>query len=61
VVSAARNRGRLAAAGVVLLAMFSCSYGDREDRKEDEKAKRTVVLVLPPPAWPGTGEAAPIG
>jgi hypothetical protein len=46
VVSAARNRRRLAAAGLALLSMFSCSYGDREDRKEDEKAKRTV-LALP--------------
>jgi hypothetical protein len=36
----------LAAAGLALLSMFSCSYGDREDRKEDEKAKRTV-LALP--------------
>ena len=27
--------------------MFSCSYGDREDKKEDEKSKRTGV-ILPP-------------
>ena len=38
-----RNRRRLAMAGLLALSMFSCSYGDREDKKEDERLKRTVV------------------
>ena len=39
---AARNR-RWLAAGLLALSMFSCSYGDREDKKEDDKAKRAEV------------------
>ena len=46
---AARNRRRLAA-GLLALSMFSCSYGDREDKEEDEKAKR-VEIVLPSPGF----------
>ena len=46
----ARNRRRLAAAGLLALAMFSCSYGDREDKDEDEKAKR-AGLILPLPGF----------
>ena len=42
-----RTQRRLSAAGLALLAMFSCSYGDREDKEEDAKAKR-VEAVLPP-------------
>ena len=47
-----RNRRRLAAAGLLALSMFSCSYGDREDKDEDEKAKR-AELVLPAPGFAG--------
>ena len=47
VMGVARNRRRLAAAGLLALSMFSCSYGDREDKKEDEKSKRTGA-ILPP-------------
>ena len=36
---AARKR-RLAAAGLLALSMFSCSYGDREDKEEDDKNQR---------------------
>ena len=46
---AARNR-RWLAAGLLALSMFSCSYGDREDKKEDDKAKR-VEVVLPSPGF----------
>ena len=35
-----RNRRRLAATGLLALSIFSCSYGDREDKQEDEKAKQ---------------------
>ena len=45
---AARNR-RWLAAGLLALSMFSCSYGDREDKKEDEKAKRGAS-IRPAPA-----------
>ena len=49
-----RTQRRLSAAGLALLAMFSCSYGDREDKEEDAKAKRAEALLppggLPPPA-----------
>ena len=54
VMGVGRNRRRLAMAGLLALSMFSCSYGDREDKKEDEKVKRTV-LVLPAP---GSGDIA---
>ena len=46
----ARNRRRLALVGLLALSMFSCSYGDREDKKEDDKAKR-VEVVLPSPGF----------
>ena len=39
------------------LSMFSCSYGDREDKEEDDKAKR-AELVLPSP---GSARAAVVG
>ena len=42
-----RNRRRLAAAGLVALSMFFCGYGDREDKQEDEKAKRAEIA----PPW----------
>ena len=44
---AARNRRRLAA-GLLALSMFSCSYGDREDKEEDEKAKWVEIVVSSP-------------
>ena len=46
-VCASRNRRRLSAAALAVLSMFSCSYGDREDKEEDAKAKRAEA-VLPP-------------
>ena len=46
-VCASRNRRRLSAAALAVLSMFSCSYGDREDKEEDAKARRAEV-VLPP-------------
>ena len=42
----ARNRRRLAMAGLLALSMFSCSYSDKKDEKEDDKAKR-AELALP--------------
>ena len=42
------RRGGLAAA-CMALSMFSCSYGDREDREEDEEATRTAVVEPPSP------------
>ncbi|MGD9510011.1 MAG: hypothetical protein AB7I59_28035 [Geminicoccaceae bacterium] len=42
---AARKR-RLAAAGLLALSMFSCSYGDREDQKEDEKNQRSGPAAM---------------
>jgi hypothetical protein len=41
------SRNRRLAAGLAVLSMFSCSYGDREDKEEDEQAKRAEV-ILPP-------------
>ena len=38
--------------------MFSCSYGDREDKKEDDKAKRTAVVLPPKHRPPGPATAA---
>ena len=32
--------------------MFSCSYGDREDKQEDEKAKRAEVVLPSHVIWP---------
>lgn len=46
-VCGSRNRRRLAAAGLAVVSMFSCSYGDREDKEEDAKARRSEA-VLPP-------------
>ena len=45
---AARNRRRLAA-GLLALSMFSCSYGDREDKEEDDKVRRGAS-IRPAPA-----------
>lgn len=42
---AARSRRRLAAAGLLMLSMFSCSYGDREDKEEDDKNKRAEPVL----------------
>ena len=59
----ARNRRRLATPGLLALSMFSCSYSDKEDKKEDDKAKRgasirsapaTAVAVLLDRERPGT-------
>ena len=59
---AARNR-RWLAAGLLALSMFSCSYSDKEDKKEDDKVKRvasirsapaTAVAVLLDRERPGT-------
>ena len=47
-----RNRRRLVAAGLLALSMFSCSYGDREDKEEDDKAK-LAQLGLPAPGFAG--------
>ena len=44
----ARNR-RLAMAGLLVVSMFSCSYGDREDKKEDDKVRRGAS-IRPAPA-----------
>ena len=44
---ASRNRRRLSAAALAVLSMFSCSYGDREDKEEDEQAKRAAVVLEP--------------
>jgi hypothetical protein len=44
---AGRKRRRLGAAGLAVLSMFSCSYGDREDKKEDDKIKRIAVVLQP--------------
>ena len=41
---AARSR-RLAAAGLLVLSMFSCSYGDREDKEEDDKNRRAEPVL----------------
>jgi hypothetical protein len=49
------RRGGLAAA-CMALSVFSCSYGDREDREEDAKATRAAVV--PPPSRLGVGGAA---
>ena len=46
---AARNR-RWLAAGLLALSMFSCSYGDREDKKEDDKVKRVASIRSAPAA-----------
>jgi hypothetical protein len=56
---ASQSRKRLAAA-MALLSMFSCSYGDREDREEDDKAKR-VAAVHPPAEWPVRGKEVRFG
>ena len=53
----ARNRRRLAMAGLLALSMFSCSYSDKEDRKEDEKNKRTALTASPAMAAAGIGRA----
>lgn len=45
------RRRRLVAAGLLVLSVFSCSYGDREDKEEDQKAKRTA-LITPSPGFP---------
>ena len=59
----ARNRRRLAMAGLLALSMFSCSYSDKEDKKEDDKVRRgasirsapaTAVAVLLDRERPGT-------
>lgn len=42
-----RCRRPLAALGLLALSLFSCSYGDREDKQEDAEATRTA---LAPPA-----------
>lgn len=47
---AARRRRQLAA-GLLVLSVFSCSYGDREDKEEDQKARRTA-LITPSPKFP---------
>ena len=46
----ARNRRRLAMAGLLALSMFSCSYSDKEDKKEDDKAKRGASIRSAPAA-----------
>ena len=46
----ARNRRRLAMAGLLALSMFSCSYSDKEDKKEDDKAKRGASIRSAPTA-----------
>jgi hypothetical protein len=53
---AAWNRRRLAA-GLLALSMFSCSYGDREDKEEDDKNKRTALTASPAMAAAGIGRA----
>ena len=46
----ARNRRRLAMAGLLALSMFSCSYSDKEDKKEDDKVKRVASIRSAPAA-----------
>ena len=49
----ARKRLRLPAAALCALSMFSCSYGEREDKEEDSKHLRSeLVLPAPEPATP---------
>ena len=59
----ARNRRRLAMMGLLAVSMFSCSYSDKEDKKEDDKVRRgasirsapaTAVAVLLDRERPGT-------
>jgi hypothetical protein len=50
-------RKRRLAAGLLVLSMFSCSYGDREDKEEDDANKRTALTVSPAMAAAGIGRA----
>ena len=53
---AARNRQL--AAGLLALSVFSCSYGDREDQKEDDRNQRggpaAAAVVVAPERWAAT-------
>jgi hypothetical protein len=53
-------RSRRLAAGLLALSVFSCSYGDREDREEDDRTKRGGPAAAAGVAAPATGAGSTV-